>query len=507
MSDRLEGTRRQWSGAAEAYLASPTHARGEDLDRMVTFAAPKSDEVALDLGCGVGHALVRIAAKVRLAVGADATAGMLEGARTLAAREGRANVLLVVTTAEQLPFLDGSFDIVVSRLAAHHFFDPGAAFREVHRVLRPGGRFVLSDNYAPDDEALDRFINTLETLRDPTHVRSNTAGGWRDLIEQSGFDVTDESRGTIRIETEPWLERARTPDAEGARAPARRAAARRRGVPRRRQGLRPPEGRPARRAMSLDALRSVRANEVPLATAAQMAEADRVASTDLGIPLEVLMENAAHQVAVAARAFLGTVHGRSVAAVCGTGNNGGDALGALRHLHGWGARVEAYVAAPADWLRPLAALQHEILTRLGVPLHLATDIDLRDLLPRLRGHDLLLDGLLGYSAKGAPRGEIARLIQAMYAGGRRDGILAVDLPSGIDPDTGANASATPMGVVPAALTVTLALPKPGLLAAEARRSVGELVLADIGIPAKAFAAQGIDAQGVFAEGDLVRIIH
>ncbi len=218
MSDRLERTRRQWSGAADAYLASPTHAGGEDLDTMATFAAPRSDEVALDLGCGVGHALVRIAAKVRLAVGADATAGMLEGARRLAAREGRANVLLVVTTAEQLPFLDGSFDIVVSRLAAHHFFDPGAAFREVRRVLRPGGRFVLSDNYAPDDEALDRFINTLETLRDPTHVRSNTVGGWRDLIEQSGFDVTDESRGTIRIETEPWFERARTPKAEAARA-------------------------------------------------------------------------------------------------------------------------------------------------------------------------------------------------------------------------------------------------------------------------------------------------
>lgn len=258
--------------------------------------------------------------------------------------------------------------------------------------------------------------------------------------------------------------------------------------------------------MSLDALPSLRANEVPVATAAQMAEADRVASTDLGIPLEVLMENAAHQVAVAARVLLGSVQGRSIAAVCGSGNNGGDALGALRHLHNWGATVEAYVAAPAERLRPLAALQYELLTRLGVPLHLSTDIDLRPLLPRLRTHDLLLDGLLGYSAKGAPRGEIARLIQAMYAGGRQGGILAVDLPSGIDPDTGTNMSATPMGAVPAALTVTLALPKPGLLADDARRFVGELVLADIGIPAEAYGALGIDTRRLFAEGDLVRII-
>ena len=218
MSDRLERTRRQWSGAAEAYLASPTHARGEDLDTMLRFAEPRTDEVALDLGCGVGHALARVARNVRLAVGADATSGMLEGARTLLAREGLTNAMLVVTTAEQLPFLDGTFDVVVSRLAAHHFFDPGAAFREVHRVLRPGGRFVLSDNYAPDDESLDRFINTLETLRDPTHVRSNTVGGWRELIEQSGFDVTDESPGRIRIEREPWFERARTPESQAEKA-------------------------------------------------------------------------------------------------------------------------------------------------------------------------------------------------------------------------------------------------------------------------------------------------
>jgi ubiquinone/menaquinone biosynthesis C-methylase UbiE len=217
MSDRLDATRKQWGPLADLYIDSPTHAQGEDLDTIVEWAAPKADEIALDLGCGVGHTLRRIAPHVRLAVGADATAGMLDGARTVLGRSGIANALLVVTPAETLPFLDGSFDVVTCRLASHHFLDAGAAFREVHRILRAGGRFVLSDNYAPDDEALDRFINTLEVTRDHTHVRAHTIGGWRELLEQAGFDVTDESRGASRVEIEPWLARTRTPEPRASR--------------------------------------------------------------------------------------------------------------------------------------------------------------------------------------------------------------------------------------------------------------------------------------------------
>ncbi|MEP7004294.1 MAG: class I SAM-dependent methyltransferase [Chloroflexota bacterium] len=214
---RVDAVRKQFGPAAEAYLASAVHAQGEDLASLVEFLDPQPTHLVLDLGCGVGHTLRKVAPKVRLAIGADATAGMLEGARTLMARENIVNVALVVSTAESLPFLDASFDGVACRLAAHHFADVTKSFSEVARVLRPGGRFVLSDNYAPDHPALDRWINGLEALRDPSHVREHTVAQWRSLLESAGFRVTAEARSVTAIETEPWLARSRTPDDQAAK--------------------------------------------------------------------------------------------------------------------------------------------------------------------------------------------------------------------------------------------------------------------------------------------------
>jgi len=230
---------------------------------------------------------------------------------------------------------------------------------------------------------------------------------------------------------------------------------------------------------------------VASATAAQMAEADRIASEDLGIALELLMENASRQIAAAARAFLGDVAGKRIVALVGGGNNGGDALGALRHLAGWGANVGVVLSRPAERLRPLARRQHDILERLGL---------LRDKVA-IEDADLLLDGLLGYSVTRPPRDAVAEAIRAANAS--RLPILAVDLPSGLDPDTG-----EPLGVtIRAALTVTLALPKRGLIETRSRALVGDLLLADIGIPPQAFDRLAIETRGLFESGDLVRIIR
>ncbi len=221
-----------------------------------------------------------------------------------------------------------------------------------------------------------------------------------------------------------------------------------------------------------------------------MAEVDRIASEELGISLEILMENASHQIAAAARVFLGGVAGKRIVAFVGGGNNGGDALGALRHLSGWGAILGAVLSGPAERLRPLARRQYDILVKLGLPRE-TTAVD---------DADLVIDGLLGYSVSGPPRDAVADLIRAANAS--RLPILAVDIPSGLHPDTG-----EPLGVtIRAALTVTLALPKRGLIATPSRALVGELLLADIGIPPHAFDRLTIETRGLFVNGELVRII-
>jgi SAM-dependent methyltransferase len=206
----VKDVRAQFGKTAAAYVSSATHASGEDLERLLVVAAPRIDERALDLGCGVGHTLRRIAPLVAFAAGADATFEMMQAGRTSVVTAP--NAAFVQSDASALPFADATFDLVTCRLAAHHFHDAASAFREVARVLRPGGRFVLVDNYAPDDPALDTFINELETLRDASHVRNHTLAGWRALLEGAGLRASiAPDLMTTKLTTEAWLERSQTP--------------------------------------------------------------------------------------------------------------------------------------------------------------------------------------------------------------------------------------------------------------------------------------------------------
>ncbi len=141
------------------------------LARMRDAAALNRSMRALDVACGPGIVVTALAPGAKEVVGCDITPEMLDKARERCAKAGLANVRFVPGNVEKLPFADGEFDVVVSRSAVHHFLDPAAAFREMARVLRPGGRMVTVDVASSDVPEEAALHNALEILRDPSHVR------------------------------------------------------------------------------------------------------------------------------------------------------------------------------------------------------------------------------------------------------------------------------------------------------------------------------------------------
>ena len=173
----------RWSTHAEAYRESDAHRSGADLDLLVEWA---EGGTALDVATGGGHVARRLREAGLNVVTVDPAPGM------------QADVL---SSAELLPFADGSFDIVVSRIAPHHFPDIRAAVSEMARV---------SSNLVLVVDNLDRgeAVEEAERLRDPTHVRTYGEVEWRELFEQAGLGVEAVELLETEIDVEPWLARA-----------------------------------------------------------------------------------------------------------------------------------------------------------------------------------------------------------------------------------------------------------------------------------------------------------
>ena len=137
----------------------------------------------------------------------DPVDAMLATARRLFQTAGLWNAQFVRAGAEQLPFPKASFDIVTTRLAAHHFDDVALAMGQVARVLRPGGVFIFVDTTAPEDLESAAYQDEVELLRDPTHKRIHTERNWAAFIEQAGFRVEKSEVVLKAHDFEPWLER------------------------------------------------------------------------------------------------------------------------------------------------------------------------------------------------------------------------------------------------------------------------------------------------------------
>lgn len=202
----------QFSQVAASYASSAVHASGPDLTAMVAAAQVQGGEHVLDVGCGPGHTALAFASHVAVVVAVDLSEAMLAQGRVLAEVRGLANLTFQKGDVERLAFADESFDIVTSRYSAHHYPHPALALREIARVLRTGGSFLLVDVVAPDDPAQDTFLNAIELLRDPSHVRDHSVAQWRALFAGAGFEAETLGRWTLRLEFDAWVARMRTPE-------------------------------------------------------------------------------------------------------------------------------------------------------------------------------------------------------------------------------------------------------------------------------------------------------
>ncbi len=188
-------TQNVWDARADLYRESAAHRDGPDLDLLADWATEAGAHTALDVATGGGHVARRLRDRGLEVVTTDRSPGMRPD---------------VVCPAENLSFADASFDIVATRVAAHHFDDVEGAVREMARVARDQVHVV--DNLFMGDVAEEA-----ERLRDPSHVRSYSEVEWRELLEAVGLRAEQVEFFDKPIELQPWFERSGTPEADERR--------------------------------------------------------------------------------------------------------------------------------------------------------------------------------------------------------------------------------------------------------------------------------------------------
>jgi ubiquinone/menaquinone biosynthesis C-methylase UbiE len=208
-----DNVEKQFGSQANAYLTSAVHAAGRDLEQLSQRLADFPQAKVLDLGCGAGHASFVAARQVAHVTAYDLSSQMLEVVASAAKDKGLSNVGTRQGYAESLPFEDGAFDIVISRYSAHHWHDVGQALREVKRVLKPGGMVIIMDIMSPGHPVRDIWLQTVEALRDTSHVRNYSSGEWLAMITESGLITGSLQTDRLALEYSSWIARMRTPEA------------------------------------------------------------------------------------------------------------------------------------------------------------------------------------------------------------------------------------------------------------------------------------------------------
>ena len=213
-------------------------------------------------------------------------------------------------------------------------------------------------------------------------------------------------------------------------------------------------------------------------TGEKMREIDEQAVRTFKIPSVVLMENAGRAVADQAAALV--PKGKRITILAGKGGNGGDALVAARYLHNWGYQVKLFLMTSPEQLSGDPKANADMVVALGLDFDVIQERQLAKLKVNFAASELIIDGLLGTGVSGRVSSSVEEVITLVNESACP--VLSIDIPSGLDAKSG-----RPMGVcVQADYTVTFGAPKLGMVQYPAIPFVGQLIIADIGLPPSTF---------------------
>ncbi|WP_079477237.1 class I SAM-dependent methyltransferase [Halobacillus salinus] len=210
--DQKNQVRQTFSKNSNAYVTSSTHSKKSDLDQITAWLQPDNSWTVLDIATGGGHVAKELSRSAGTVFATDLTIEMLQNTAIHLKRQN--NIHYVVADAEELPFLDASFDAVTCRIAPHHFPEPDRFVKEVQRVLKPNGLFLMIDNVAPENDELDYFYNTFEKMRDASHCRALKTSEWEKLFRNQQLSIIKKELRQKTLPYREWLERTLTEEIE-----------------------------------------------------------------------------------------------------------------------------------------------------------------------------------------------------------------------------------------------------------------------------------------------------